>query len=94
MVKVKEFLAANGDKYIRYEDYTTQEIINMFASPQTKSFLTDLKTAMASPLFEAYKVEDGKYYLRPTTSACSMFISLDCSDEDYYKGFLTWFMDF
>lgn len=89
--KLKEI--AKQNKYIKYEDNATKMSLELIKSLNPTNISNDLNTVFAKPMFEAYKKEGEKYYIKPTKYACDKmkeyankfdpFYGKDCSETQY-----------
>lgn len=89
--KLKEI--AKQNKYIKYEDNATKMSLELIKSLNPTNISSDLNTVFAKPMFEAYKKEGEKYYIKPTKYACDKmkeyankfdpFYGKDCSETQY-----------
>ena len=66
--KIKE--VAKENKYIKYDDENTRQALNILRTLTPSKILADWKSILSEPMFEAYKKEADKYYLKPTKYAC------------------------
>lgn len=66
--KIKE--VAKENKYIKYSDANSAQALNILKSLTPNKILSDWKTVLSNPMFEAYKKDGEKYYLKPTKYAC------------------------
>lgn len=89
--KVKEI--AKENKYIKYEDQNNKLTFAMLKNLNPANVKSDLNWLLEKPLFEAYKKEWDKYYIRPTKYSCDKlkeiwnkfdpFNGINCSDSQY-----------
>ena len=89
--KLKEISASN--KYLKIGNEEYQQMQSLMGN-NPDSQLNELRKITEKPLFEAYKKDWNKYYLRPTQDSCALNKSLDlisdpfkekCSDAEYKK---------
>lgn len=89
--KLKEISASN--KYLKIGNEEYKQLQGLMGN-NPDSQLNELKKLTEKPLFEAYKKEWNKYYLRPTQDSCALNKSLGsisdpfkekCSDDEYKK---------
>jgi len=95
---LKEYLdkleeIAKQNKYIKYEDNATKMSLELIQNLNPANISNDLNTVFAKPMFEAYKKEGNKYYIKPTKYACDKvkeyankfdpFYGKNCSDSQY-----------
>ncbi|MBF0913548.1 hypothetical protein HXK64_01075 [Candidatus Gracilibacteria bacterium] len=89
--KLKEISASN--KYLKIGNEEYKQLQGLMGN-NPDSQLNELKKLTEKPLFEAYKKEGNKYYLRPTQDSCALNKSLGsisdpfkekCSDAEYKK---------
>lgn len=95
---IKEYLTkleeiAKQNKYIKYEDNATKMSLELIKNLNPTNISSDLNTVFAKPMFEAYKKEGDKYYIKPTKYACDKikeyankfdpFYGKDCSETQY-----------
>jgi len=84
---------AKQNKYIHFEDEQTQKWIQILKNINPNKILSDGKTILSRPMFQAYKKVDNKFYLIPTKYACDRvkeflntfdpFHGKECSEGQY-----------
>lgn len=84
---------AKENKYIVFEDKNSQMSIELLKSLNPATLWADINKTLSEPLFEAYKKEWNKYYIKPTKYSCDKIKELEsrfdplywkeCSDSQY-----------
>ncbi|MDD3793190.1 MAG: hypothetical protein PHI37_00045 [Candidatus Gracilibacteria bacterium] len=84
---------AKENKYIVFEDKNSQMSIELLKSLNPATLGADINKTLSEPLFEAYKKEGNKYYIKPTKYSCDKIKELEsrfdplygkeCSDSQY-----------
>lgn len=91
--ELKEISSQN--KYIKFQDLETTELLNMISEFNPEKIIWDWKTTLSKPMFEPYKKDWDKYYLIPTKYACDKVKEFmnkfdpfnwdTCSDSQYER---------
>lgn len=87
--EVKWFLAefeklAKENKYIMYEDNNSKMSLELLKSINPTNIWADINKALSKPLFEAYKKEWNKYYIKPTKYSCDQIKELESRFDPLY----------
>jgi len=86
--KIKEALEmmkkiALKNKYIKFEDRNTKQVLETLKNLNPSKIFTDSKEILEKPLFEAYKKEENRYSLIPTKYACDEFKRLSAKFDPW-----------
>ena len=86
---------AEKNKYIKFEDRNTKQILETLKNLNPTKILADSKEVLGKPMFKAYEKNGDKYSLIPTKYACDKFKELNakfdpwngstCSDSQYER---------
>lgn len=79
---IKEF--AEQNKYIKIEDYESQQIMGLLNSLNINKIISDWKDILSKPMFEAYKKDGEKYLIKPTKYACDKMKELSNKFDPFY----------
>lgn len=84
---------AKENKYIKYSDEDSQELMNILNNLEIDNIKNDIKKYLNKPMLEAYKKSWNKYYVKPSKYACDTLKELsnkfdpfnwkECSDSQY-----------
>jgi len=75
---------AKENKYIVYKDNNTEMSIELLKSLNPVTIWNDINKALSEPLFEAYKKDWNKYYIKPTKYSCDQIKELESRFDPFY----------
>ncbi len=89
--KLKEL--AKENKYIKYSDEESQEVMNLLNNLEIDNIKSDINRYLNKPMLEAYKKSWNKYYVKPSKYACDTLKEIsnkfdpfnwkECSNSQY-----------